>query len=152
MSDGQKNLFHAPEWTEIAKAAREAIRAVKADFPEVEDIHLAALIHADCAKTIERLERMETKKVPASLFAGIGRVYGAQYIKTYRDLMMAPESREAINALPAITALAAKLAAAVQSGGGVNHTALPGMMSDLRQVAGIVAALQTRASDLGIAA
>jgi len=149
--DGQKYLFPAPTWTEIAKAAREAIRAVKADFPAVEDIHLAALIDAKDAKTIDRLERMETKKVPASLFAGISRTYGEQYVRAYRELMMQPTTREAINALPSVTALAAKLAASAKAGGGVDHNALAGMQAELREVEAVVAFLRSKSTQHGIA-
>jgi len=149
---GQKYLFPAPTWTEIAAAAKASIRAVKNDFPGVEDIHLAALIGADSAKTIARLEAMETKKVPASLFAAIGRVYGEQYVKAYRDLMTSPEGREAVNALPAVTALAAKLAAAARDGGAIDHQALAGMLHELRDVDAVVAKLRARASELGLAA
>ena len=148
--DRQKYLFPAPTWTEIARAAREAIRAVKADFPNVEDIHLAALIDAESAKTITRLERMETKKVPASLFAAIAHEYGEQYVRAYRNLLSPPESRTAINALPVVCALSAKLAASAQAGGAIDHVALAGMQQELREAESIIAALRARSTELGI--
>lgn len=152
MQSQQKYLFPAPTWTEIAKAAREAIRAVKADFPDVEDIHLAALIGADSTTPIKKLEKMETQKVPASLFAGIGRVYGEQYVKTYRDLMMPCRNEEAINALPAITALAAKLAASAREGRDIDHQALGTMLTELRDVDAVVSRLRAKASEWGMTA
>src|SRR5690242_14019581 len=130
MPTPQIYLFPAPEWTEIAEAAKQAIRAVKADFPSVTDIQLAALIDATSAKTIERLEKMETKKVPASLFTAIGKVYGKQYITRYLDLMeMEGPCEEAVNILPALTALAAKVAEAMATGRKtIDHRSLAGML------------------------
>lgn len=152
MPDRQKYLFPAPTWTEIAKAAREAIRAVKADYPLVEDIHLAALIDAGSAKTITRLERMETRKVPASLFTAIAHTYGEQYVRAYRELLSPPESRQAINALPAICALSAKLAAAAREGGAIDHQSLAKMQHELREAEAVIASLRARSTELGIAA
>lgn len=154
MTDGQKYLFPAPTWTEIAEAAKQAIRAVKADHPAVTDIQLAALIDAESAKTIERLERMETKKVPASLFAAIGRVFGEQYITAYLDLMghNAP-CREAVNILPDLAALTSKVAHALAGGKSkIDHQALAGMLHELRAVDAAVSGLRSRASAMGLAA
>lgn len=150
MPEMQKYLFSAPTWTEIAKAAREAIRAVKADFPEVEDIDIAKLIGADSITPVRKLEKMETQKVPASLFAAIGRIYGEQYVKSYRDLMMPRSNDEAVNALPAVTALAAKLAAHARDGGDIDHQALAAMLTELREVDSVVSKLRARASELGM--
>lgn len=150
MPERQKYLFPAPDWTEIAKAAREAIRAVKADFPEVKDIHLAALIDADSAKTIHRLEDMETRKVPASLFTAIANTYGKQYVRAYDALLSPAESRTAINALPAICAIAAKLATTAHAGV-VDHISLAGMQQELREAEAVIAALRARSSELGVA-
>lgn len=154
MCDRQKYLFDAPTSTQIAEAAKQAIRAVKADHPQVQDIHLAALIDADSAKTIERLEKMETKKVPASLFAAIGRVYGEQYISAYLALMgRSPKCEEAANLLPDLASLTAKVAAALNNGRSeIPHQALGGMLGELRAVDAAIASLRARASALGMAA
>jgi hypothetical protein len=153
----QNYLFPVPGWTEIAKAARSSIRAVKADHPDVENIHLAALIDADSAKTIERLERMETKKVPASLFTAIGAAFGAQYVQPYMELFgckaVPLHCQEAVNALPALTALTAKMAAALTEGRAeLDHIALGGMLHELREVDGVVSKLRSRALELGMSA
>ena len=84
MADGQKNLFPLPTGTEIAQAAKQAIRSVKADFPDVDDLDFCKLIGATSTKTIERLEKMETQKVPASLFAGIARKRSRHGLKRRR--------------------------------------------------------------------
>lgn len=154
VTDGQKYLFPAPTATQIAEAAKQAIRAVKADHPAVEDIHIAALIGADSAKTIERLERMETKKVPASLFAALGATFGEQYVTAYLDLMGHDRPcAEAVNILPDLATLTSKVANALAGGKAkIDHQALAGMLHELRAVDAAVSGLRSRASSLGLAA
>lgn len=155
-SDRQKYLFPVPTAGEIAKAASQAIYAVKADHG-VTDIQMAALIDAKDIGVIARLEKQETKKVPASLFSAIAAAYGPEYVKAYTDLMgvdaVPKHCEEAINALPKVTALAAKLAAAMTNGREkLDHVALAGMLADLRAVDGVVSALRSRAHEMGLAA
>lgn len=154
MDDRQKNLFPFPSRTEISKAATLAITALRADHPEVDDEVLANLIGSKCAKTVARIVKGETDKVPATLFAVIGRKFGRQYISYYLDLIEIPQAcNEAVNALPALTSLTAKVAAAMTEGRkNINHQALAGMLSELRDVDAVVSQLRARASDLGMAA
>lgn len=121
-----------------------------ADYSDVDEIDIAKLIGAESTTPVKKLLKMETQKVPASLFAGISRKYGEQYVRAYRELMMQPTTREAINALPSVTALAAKLAASAKTGGGVDHQALAGMQAELREVEAVVSALRARSTELGV--
>ncbi len=68
-------------------------------------------------------------------------------------LKAVPRHREqAINALPALTALTAKLAAAIGNGSGITHQTLGGMLAELREADGIISTLRAQASDMGFAA
>ena len=154
--DRQKNMFDMPSSGKIADVAARIIRAVKADHPEVSNKTLARLIDANDADVITRLENAETKKVPASLIIAIGGKYGDEYIQPYLDLMglkaVKSHREEAVNALPALTALAAKLAANVRDGGGLDHNGIAAILPELREVDGIISSLRARAADLGMAA
>ncbi len=155
MSAGQKYLFPIPTAGEIALAAKTTIEAVRAD-KGLGDKEFANLIGQKDEGVIERLVRLETKKVPASLFSAVAAAYGDSYIQGYMQLMglkAVPRNQEqAINALPALTALAAKLAAAATATGGINHQSLAGMLSELRDADGVISTLRARAADLGMAA
>lgn len=156
MPDRQKYLFPIPSAGEIAEVAAQTIRAVKADFPDVTNQLLAAMIGAKESGAIERLENKETKKVPASLFSAIAARYGEKYIQNYMQLVglkaVPSHCDEAVNALPALAALVSKLACAASDGKGINHTALAGMLTELRAADGVISTLRARASDLGMAA
>lgn len=156
MSDRQKNLFDAPTTGEIAKVCAQIIRAVKADNPDVSNAILAKAIGAKDVGVVERLENAETQKVPASLISTIGSTYGPEYIQPYMALMGLKAAhagvRDAVNALPAVTALAAKLALYAKDGAAIDHVALAGMLHELRDVDAVVSRLRNRASDLGMAA
>jgi hypothetical protein len=151
----QNCFLDAPDIAKIQQAARDIILAVKRDKGLTEG-DLARLLDVD-RDTVRRLENLETKKVPASLISTIGAVYGGSYIEPYMRLFghkAVPAScEEAVNILPALTALAAKVAAAAKDGRvGLNHQALAGMMLELCEVDGIVTKLRARASGMGIAA
>ncbi len=154
-SHTQKYLFSAPTSAEIQKVARQIILAVKAGEGAT-NMQLAALIGADDAGTIQRLEEMRTAKVPASLFTAIGAQYGDTYIQPYMGLMglkAVPQTcTDAINALPAVTALAAKLALAANGKTGPDHVALGGMLQELRDVDAVISHLRARAADMGMSA
>lgn len=48
--------------------------------------------------------------------------------------------------------LAAKLAANVRDGGGLDHNGIAAILPELREVDGIISSLRARAADLGMAA
>ncbi|MFN3424870.1 MAG: hypothetical protein ACK40C_09225 [Novosphingobium meiothermophilum] len=155
MPPQQKYLFDVPPAGKIAEAARAIILAVKRDHV-VTNAQIGALFDAS-ADTVQRLEDMETKKVPASFITAIGAAFGEQYIQPYMALFgcraVPQHCAEVINAVPAVTAFAAKLAAASINGGSrINHQALADIMPSLRDVDAIVSSLRAMASDLGIAA
>lgn len=153
-SKRQNRLFDVPDQAEIQKAARDIILSVKLDTG-VTNKDLARLLGVN-VDTVDRLECMETNKVPASLISTVAAKFGGQYIQPYMALFghkAVPAScDEAVNALPAVTALAAKIASFAKDGVGFNHQALAAMASDLRDVDGIVSALRARAATMGIAA
>lgn len=151
----QKYLFDAPTTGEIAKVCAQIIRSVKADNPGLTNAMIAKAIGSKDEGVVTRLENAETQKVPASLISAIGHEFGAQYIQPYMALMglkAVPASVQvAVNALAAVTALAAKLAATAR-GGEFDHQAIGGMLSELRDVDAAVSSLRARASELGMAA
>lgn len=151
----QKYLFDIPTSGKIAEAVRAIIIAVKRDNV-VTNAQLGALFGVS-SDTVQRLEDMETKKVPASFITSIGAAFGEQYIQPYMALFgcraVPQHCVEVINAVPAVTAFAAKLAAASINGGArINHHALADIMPSLRDVDAIVSSLRAMASDMGIAA
>lgn len=154
---GQKYLFPIPDAGEIALTAKQIICAIKADHPDVSDEYLAKLIGGKDKGSIERLERLETKKVPATVFSNLAAKYGTEYIQPYMSLFghkaVPQHCEEAVNALPALTSLAAKIAASLTDGRTeINHQALAGMLHELRDVDAVVVNLRARASELGLAA
>lgn len=155
MSQKQKYLFDIPTSGKIAEAVRGIILAVKRDHV-VTNAQIGALFGVS-GDTVQRLEEMETKKVPASFITAIGAAFGEQYIQPYMALFgcraVPQHCEEVINAVPAATAFAAKLAAASINGGAkINHQALTDLMPNLRDVDAIVSSLRAMAADLGIAA
>ncbi|NML93778.1 hypothetical protein [Novosphingobium olei] len=154
-SKGQNSLFGVPETAEIQKAARSIILAVKRD-EGVTSKDLARLLDVT-VDTVERLEGMETKKVPASLISSVAAKFGGEYIQPYMALFghkaIRAQCEEAVNILPALTALVAKIAAAAPGGGAqLNHQTMAAIATELREVDGIVTALRARAADMGVVA
>jgi hypothetical protein len=156
VANPEKYLFEMPSGSKIADVVASIIRAVKADRPEVTNKSLAYLIDAHDADVISRLENAETKKVPASLIVAIGGQYGDKYIQPYLDLMglkaVKSHHEDAINALPALTALAAKIAANIRDGGGLDHQGLAAILPELREADGVISTLRARASEMGMSA
>lgn len=155
MAHQQKYLFDIPTSGKIAEAARAIILAVKRDHV-VTNAQIGALFDSS-ADTVQRLEDMQTKKVPASFITAIGAAFGEQYIQPYMALFgcraVPQHCEEVINAVPAVTAFAAKLAAASINGGAkINHQALADIMPSLRDVDAIVSSLRAMAAAQGITA
>lgn len=151
----QNRLFDVPTGGEIAAVVREIILAVKTDRG-VSTKDLARLFGVS-KDTVERLEDMTTEKVPASVITAIGAKFGEAYIQPYFALFgckaIKLHCQEAVNALPALTSLSAKIAAAMIGGkADLDHIALADMLGELRDVDAVVSKLRARASDLGMAA
>jgi hypothetical protein len=155
VAEPQKYLFCCPDAGEIAQAAAQAIRGVKADFP-VTNMQLAALMGSKDADVIERLENRETKKVPASLFVAISNAFGEQYIKDYMDLMglraMPKHVDDIMKAMPALASLVAKMTALAAAGKSLNHTNFAPLAGDVRAADGALAQLRSMMADMGLAA
>ena len=156
MSDKRSNSLglSAPTSQEIADVAADIVRAVRNDFSLTEG-QLADKLEVS-PNTIGNLQDKATQKVPAGVIASIGALYGAQYIQPYMALFGCKavnlHREEAINALPALTALVAKVAANIRDGGALDHQALAAMLPELREADGVIATLRARASDLGLPA
>lgn len=156
MPDKSRNSLGllAPTSQEIADVVSDIIRAVRGDFNLTEG-QMAEKLDVS-ANTIGNLQDKTTQKVPAGVIAAIGALYGAQYIQPYMGLFGCKavnlQREEAINALPALTALTAKIAAHARDGGQIDHQALAAMLPELREVDGVITTLRARASELGLGA
>lgn len=157
MDNSRRNtLFDAPTAQEIAAVVADIVRAVKADF-RLTNMALAAALKLDSPNSVKNLEEEKIAKVPASLISNIRCEYGIEYIQPYMALFgcraVPMHCEEAVDALPALTALAAKMAASIHNGRHeIDHTALAAMLPELRKVDGVISALRARAGDLGMIA
>lgn len=154
-SDTKNILFSAPTAEEIGKVTASIIRAVKTDR-DLSNMQVAAALGVD-TDTIRNLEDRKTKKVPAAVISGIGAVYGVEYVQPYMALFDCKAVKlcceEAVNALPALTGLVAKMACALNNGRTqIDHISLAGMLTELREVDAVVATLRARASEMGLPA
>ena len=151
-SQSQKYLFDVPTNGRIAQVCAQIIRAVKADKPGLTNAALAVAIGAKDKGVVDRLENAETDKVPASLITTIGAAFGSAYIQPYMELMgltaVPKRCEEAVQALPSLTALVAKIAAAAGNGEGISHVALGRMLPELRAAEGVIAALRAKAGEM----
>jgi len=156
MSNRQKNLLDLPTTGKIAEVAADIIRAVKADNRGLTNAQLAVMIGAKDADVITRMENAETAKVPASLITAIGWAYGSEYIQPYMGLMgfkaVPIHCDRAIKAMPALTALVAKLAVHIRDGGGLDHVGIAAILPELREADGVIGALRSAALEMGYAA
>lgn len=155
MAHQQKYLFDIPTSGKIAEAARAIILSVKRDHV-VTNAQIGALFDSS-GDTVQRLEDMQTKKVPASFITAIGAAFGEQYIQPYMALFgcraVPQHCEEVINAVPAVAQFMAKLASASINGGAkINHQALADIMPSLRDVDAIVSSLRAMAAAQGITA
>ena len=152
----QIRLFDAPSAGKIAEVVADIIEAVKRDHKPLNNAQLGAKIGGVSQDTIDRLDGGETAKVPASIIAGIAARYGFTYVQPYLELFgcraIPLACDEAINALPAATTFAAKLAEAVNGRAEMSHQALADIMPTVRAVEAVTAMLRARASAMGIAA
>lgn len=152
----QISLIDAPSAGKIAEVVAKIIEAVKRDHRPLNNKQLGVKIGGVSADTIDRLEGGETHKVPASVISGIGAKYGFVYVQPYLELFgcraIPLVCDEAINALPAATMFAAKLAEAANGRTQMSRQALADMMPTVRAVETVTAMLRARASAMGIAA
>jgi hypothetical protein len=58
----------------------------------------------------------------------------------------------AVNAMPALTALVAKLAVHVRAGDRLDHTGFASILSELRDADGVISSLRSMALQMGFAA
>ena len=151
----QNYSFDLPDAGKIAAAVREIIVAVKRDNI-ISNAQLADKFGVS-KDTVDRLETMQTQKVPASIVYVIGRDFGEQYIQPYMELFgcraVKQAQSEIIDALPTATTFAAKLARAAAGGrSDIDHNALADMMPTIRAIDALTSKLRARATELGIAA
>jgi hypothetical protein len=150
----QNSLFDAPSAGKIAEVVRDIVRAVKADHAPLNNSQLGVAIGGVSADTIDRLEGGMTAKVPASVISGIAARFGSQYVQPYFELFgcraVPMASVELVEALPAVTALAAKMAAVAAEG--LNHKTVATFLKELRDADAAIAGLRASASNWGLAA
>lgn len=144
-----------PNQQEIVDVTASILRAVMG-AKDLSPVEVAAKLKLDDCRVIKSLLEKKTAKPPAHIIAQIGATWGQEFIQPYAALfgckVVPLHCDEVVNALPAITALAAKMASLIGDGRGINHQTLGGMLHELREVDGIVSALRAKASDLGMAA
>lgn len=150
----QNSLFDAPSAGKIAEVVRDIIRAVKLDNGPLNNAQLGVVIGGVSSDTIDRLEGGMTAKVPASVISGIAAKFGPQYVQPYFELFgcraVPIAAIDIVEALPAVTALAAKLAAIAADG--INHRTIATFLPELRAADAAITGLRAAGAKMGLAA
>lgn len=147
-------LFLAPKRKELRAAVSRIVRSIQLEHDETDDETAKNL--GVSASTV-RNARNGSCDLSALTIAAIGKRYGPDELLPYTKLFNARavplECEVAINAIPALASLLAKLAEAKASRGGmIGHSALAAMRHELGAAQNVINNLRAQAEKVGVIA